>query len=177
MASNYSYPLLPPGFGYSQNTSVADGTSIGVLNEEDTALTPTVPSAHAMQAVPAVPVVQTMQGIQGVQGVQTMQSVQAGTTGQEKPRRSMKLKNKVYFQLLEVTNDLQKRLSQRGAPMTKLNSAAVARLARYVNEAEDTPAALQALQKAFASVLPSINLCSQEEFASFVSKIRVALNK
>ena len=38
-------------------------------------------------------------------------------------------------------------------------------------------AALQALQKAFASVLPSINLCSQEEFASFVSKIRVALNK
>ena len=165
MASNYSYPLLPPGFGYSQNTSVADGTSIGVLNEEDTALTPTVPSAHAMQAVPAV------------QTVQTVQSVQAGTTGQEKPRRSMKLKNKVYFQLLEVTNDLQKRLSQRGAPMTKLNSAAVARLARYVNEAEDTPAALQALQKAFASVLPSINLCSQEEFASFVSKIRVALNK
>lgn len=172
MASNYSYPLLPPGFGYSQNTSVADGTSIGVLNEEDTALTPTVPSAHAMQAVPAVPAVQTMQS------VQTMQGVQAGTTGQEeKPRRSMKLKNKVYFQLLEVTNDLQKRLSQRGAPMTKLNSAAVARLARYVNEAEDTPAALQALQKAFASVLPSINLCSQEEFASFVSKIRVALNK
>ena len=165
MASNYSYPLLPPGFGYSQNTSVADGTSIGVLNEEDTALTPTVPSSHAMQAVPAV---QTMQSVQ---------SVQAGTTGQEKPRRSMKLKNKVYFQLLEVTNDLQKRLSQRGAPMTKLNSAAVARLARYVNEAEDTPAALQALQKAFASVLPSINLCSQEEFASFVSKIRVALNK
>lgn len=166
MASNYSYPLLPPGFGYSQNTSVADGTSIGVLNEEDTALTPTVPSSHAMQAVPAV------------QAVQTMQGVQAGTTGQEeKPRRSMKLKNKVYFQLLEVTNDLQKRLSQRGAPMTKLNSAAVARLARYVNEAEDTPAALQALQKAFASVLPSINLCSQEEFASFVSKIRVALNK
>ena len=162
MASNYSYPLLPPGFGYSQNTSVADGTSIGVLNEEDTALTPTVPSSHAMQAVPAV---------------QTVQTVQAGTTGQEKPRRSMKLKNKVYFQLLEVTNDLQKRLSQRGAPMTKLNSAAVARLARYVNEAEDTPAALQALQKAFASVLPSINLCSQEEFASFVSKIRVALNK
>lgn len=172
MASNYSYPLLPPGFGYSQNTSVADGTSIGVLNEEDTALTPTVPSAHAMQAVPAVPAVQTMQS------VQTVQSGQAGTTGQEeKPRRSMKLKNKVYFQLLEVTNDLQKRLSQRGAPMTKLNSAAVARLARYVNEAEDTPAALQALQKAFASVLPSINLCSQEEFASFVSKIRVALNK
>lgn len=168
MASNYSYPLLPPGFGYSQNTSVADGTSIGVLNEEDTALTPTVPSSHAMQAVPAVP---------AVPAVQTMQSVQAGTTGQEKPRRSMKLKNKVYFQLLEVTNDLQKRLSQRGAPMTKLNSAAVARLARYVNEAEDTPAALQALQKAFASVLPSINLCSQEEFASFVSKIRVALNK
>lgn len=172
MASNYSYPLLPPGFGYSQNTSVADGTSIGVLNEEDTALTPTVPSSHAMQAVPAVPAVQTMQS------VQTVQSGQAGTTGQEeKPRRSMKLKNKVYFQLLEVTNDLQKRLSQRGAPMTKLNSAAVARLARYVNEAEDTPAALQALQKAFASVLPSINLCSQEEFASFVSKIRVALNK
>lgn len=172
MASNYSYPLLPPGFGYSQNTSVADGTSIGVLNEEDTALTPTVPSAHAMQAVQAVPAVQTMQS------VQTVQSGQAGTTGQEeKPRRSMKLKNKVYFQLLEVTNDLQKRLSQRGAPMTKLNSAAVARLARYVNEAEDTPAALQALQKAFASVLPSINLCSQEEFASFVSKIRVALNK
>ena len=124
MASNYSYPLLPPGFGYSQNTSVADGTSIGVLNEEDTALTPTVPSSHAMQAVPAV---QTMQSVQTVQGVQ------AGTTGQEKPRRSMKLKNKVYFQLLEVTNDLQKRLSQRGAPMTKLNSAAVARLARYVN--------------------------------------------
>ena len=57
MASNYSYPLLPPGFGYSQNTSVADGTSIGVLNEEDTALTPTVPSSHAMQAVPAVPAV------------------------------------------------------------------------------------------------------------------------
>ena len=172
MASNYSYPLLPPGFGYSQNTSVADGTSIGVLNEEDTALTPTVPSSHAMQAVQAVP------AVQAVQAVQTMQSGQAGTTGQEeKPRRSMKLKNKVYFQLLEVTNDLQKRLSQRGAPMTKLNSAAVARLARYVNEAEDTPAALQALQKAFASVLPSINLCSQEEFASFVSKIRVALNK
>ena len=174
MASNYSYPLLPPGFGYSQNTSVADGTSIGVLNEEDTALTPTVPSAHAMQAVPAVPAVPA---VQAVQTMQSVQSVQAGTTGQEKPRRSMKLKNKVYFQLLEVTNDLQKRLSQRGAPMTKLNSAAVARLARYVNEAEDTPAALQALQKAFASVLPSINLCSQEEFASFVSKIRVALNK
>lgn len=174
MASNYSYPLLPPGFGYSQNTSVADGTSIGVLNEEDTALTPTVPSSHAMQAVPAVPAVPA---VQTMQSVQTVQGVQAGTTGQEKPRRSMKLKNKVYFQLLEVTNDLQKRLSQRGAPMTKLNSAAVARLARYVNEAEDTPAALQALQKAFASVLPSINLCSQEEFASFVSKIRVALNK
>lgn len=175
MASNYSYPLLPPGFGYSQNTSVADGTSIGVLNEEDTALTPTVPSSHAMQAVPAVPAVPA---VQTMQSVQTVQSGQAGTTGQEeKPRRSMKLKNKVYFQLLEVTNDLQKRLSQRGAPMTKLNSAAVARLARYVNEAEDTPAALQALQKAFASVLPSINLCSQEEFASFVSKIRVALNK
>ena len=165
MASNYSYPLLPPGFGYSQNTSVADGTSIGVLNEEDTALTPTVPSAHAMQAVSAA------------QATQPTQPTQTGTTGQEKPRRSMKLKNKVYFQLLEVTNDLQKRLSQRGAPMTKLNSAAVAQLARYVNEAEDTPAALQALQKAFASVLPSINLCSQEEFASFVSKIRVALNK
>lgn len=174
MASNYSYPLLPPGFGYSQNTSVADGTSIGVLNEEDTALTPTVPSSHAMQAVPAVPAVPA---VQTMQSVQTVQTVQAGTTGQEKPRRSMKLKNKVYFQLLEVTNDLQKRLSQRGAPMTKLNSAAVARLARYVNEVEDTPAALQALQKAFASVLPSINLCSQEEFASFVSKIRVALNK
>lgn len=175
MASNYSYPLLPPGFGYSQNTSVADGTSIGVLNEEDTALTPTAPSSHAMQVVPAVPAIQGVQTTQGVQGVQ---AGPVGPAGQEeKPRRSMKLKNKVYFQLLEVTNDLQKRLSQRGAPMTKLNSAAVARLARYVNEAEDTPAALQALQKAFASVLPSINLCSQEEFASFVSKIRVALNK
>lgn len=29
------YPLFPPGFGYSQNTSVTDGTSIGHLADEE----------------------------------------------------------------------------------------------------------------------------------------------
>ncbi len=36
------YPLFPPGFGYSQNTSVTDGTSVGHLADED--LEPSVTS-------------------------------------------------------------------------------------------------------------------------------------
>ena len=33
--AGYPYPLLPPGFGYSQNTSVTDGNSIGIIMGED----------------------------------------------------------------------------------------------------------------------------------------------
>ena len=127
---------------------MADGTSIGVMNEDDTEL-----------------------------GSSPVSSQPPAGSASEKPRRSMKLKNKVYFQLLEVTNDLQKLLSERGAQTTKLNSAAVANLARFVNETPSDPAAMAALQKQFATVFPSIHLCSQEEFASYVSRMRLALNK
>ena len=114
-------------------------------------------------------------------GPSPVSSQPAGTaqsSASEKPRRSMKLKNKVYFQLLEVTNDLQKLLSERGVQTTKLNSASVAKLARFVNETTASdPTAMAALQKQFSTVFPSIHLCLQEEFASYVSRMRLALNK
>ena len=82
---------MPPGFGYSQNTSVADGNSIGVMNDEETASNLSEEGAALLPAEKA----------SGKSAAPSNPS-----------KRSLKLKNKVYFQLLELTNALQQ--SQEG---------------------------------------------------------------
>ena len=94
---------------------MADGNSVGVLNDEDTA----------------------SRLSEGVSSLIPAES--ASTTTSKAGKRPMKLRNKVYFQLLEATNALQREEAEKtdgGAKPVKLSSAQVARLAQIALETQ-----------------------------------------
>ena len=145
----YPYPPLPPGFGYSQNTSVADGNSIGVLDDD--------PHAPVMPALNSV----------GADFLST-----ASQSSLQKVR-TLKLKNKVYFQLVEATNAIQKIASKKGGTITKLSSASITKIARSVRDIESSAE----LRKTLLEIMPCIQLCTEKEYEEYVSQLRLALSK
>lgn len=151
--AGYPYPVLPPGFGYSQNTSVTDGNSVGMILEEDhdilshgQTLTPQLSTADGMSTA-------------------SQSSLQKG--------RTLKLKNKVYFQLVEATNAIQKAASKRGGTVSKLSSASIIKIARYVRDIES----MGELKKRIGEIIPCIQLCTDSDFSDYINQLRIALSK
>ena len=143
----FQYPAMPPGFGYSQNTSIADSTSVGVLPEEDAA-------SLASSEVAA----------------------KSADASQASSKRSIKLSNKVYFHIVEASNALQKQLIARATDETKivkLNSSSVAKLAKLITEvgSRTQPEAMSHLQTQLAEIIPLLHFCTEKEFLAFVQKI------
>lgn len=87
--------------------------------------------------------------------------------------RTLKLKNKVYFQLVEATNAIQKIASKKGGTITKLSSASITKIARSVRDIQSNAE----LKKTLLEIMPCIQLCTENEYAEYVSQLRVALSK
>ena len=149
---------MPPGFGYSQNTSVADGNSIGVMNDEETASNLSEEGAALLPAEKA----------SGKSAAPSNPS-----------KRSLKLKNKVYFQLLELTNALQQSQAKKGGgEAIRLSSSMVMKLAQIVLGTKLTDAkAMNDCRRQLSELIPLIQKCSSEEFTQYVSQLRAALDK
>ena len=83
------------------------------------------------------------------------------------------MKNKVYFQIVEATNSIQKEASKKGGTVTKLSSASITKIARFVLECENDIE----LKKKIIEIIPCIQFCSEKEYSVYIQQIRLALNK
>lgn len=139
---------------------MADGNSVGVLNDEDTA---SRLSEGVSSLIPAEPA-----------------SASASTTSKA-GKRPMKLRNKVYFQLLEATNALQREeagKSDGGAKPVKLSSAQVARLAQIALETQPEDAkAVEASRAQLGEFVPLVGRCVESRFVQYISQIQSILRQ
>lgn len=139
---------------------MADGNSVGVLNDEDTA---SRLSEGVSSLIPAEPA-----------------SASASTTSKA-GKRPMKLRNKVYFQLLEATNALQREeagKSDGGAKPVKLSSAQVARLAQIALETQPEDAkAVEASRALLGEFVPLVGRCVESRFVQYISQIQSILRQ
>ena len=139
---------------------MADGNSVGVLNDEDTA---SRLSEGVSSLIPAEPA-----------------SASASTTSKA-GKRPMKLRNKVYFQLLEATNALQREeagKSDGGAKPVKLSSAQVARLAQIALETQPEDAkAVEASRALLGEFVPLGGRCVESRFVQYISQIQSILRQ
>ena len=94
-------------------------------------------------------------------------------------KRSLKLKNKVYFQLLELTNALQQSQAKKGGgEAIRLSSSMVMKLAQIVLGTKLADAkAMNDCRRQLSELIPLIQKCSSEEFTQYVSQLRAALDK
>lgn len=139
---------------------MADGNSVGVLNDEDTA---SRLSEGVSSLIPA-----------------ESASASASTTSKA-GKRPMKLRNKVYFQLLEATNALQREeagKSDGGAKPVKLSSAQVARLAQIALETQPEDAkAVEASRAQLGEFVPLVGRCVESRFVQYISQIQSILRQ
>lgn len=140
---------------------MADGNSVGVLNDEDTA---SRLSEGVSSLIPAEPASSTASG-----------------TASKAGKRPMKLRNKVYFQLLEATNALQREeagKSDGGAKPVKLSSAQVARLAQIALETQPEDAkAVEASRAQLGEFVPLVGRCVESRFVQYISQIQSILRQ
>ena len=136
---------------------MADGNSVGVLNDEDTA----------------------SRLSEGVSSLIPAES--ASTTTSKAGKRPMKLRNKVYFQLLEATNALQREEAEKtdgGAKPVKLSSAQVARLAQIALETQpQDEKAVEASRAQLSEFVPLVGRCVESRFVQYISQIQSILRQ
>lgn len=136
---------------------MADGNSIGVMNDEETASNLSEEGATSPAEKPS------------------SKSVVSSNSS----KRSLKLKNKVYFQLLELTNALQQSQAKKGdGEAIRLSSSMVMKLAKIVLGTKlDDAKAVDECRSQLSELIPLIQKCSREEFMQYVSQLRAALDK
>lgn len=141
---------------------MADGNSVGVLNDEDTAS-------------------RLSEGVSSLIPAEPASSSASASTASKAGKRPMKLRNKVYFQLLEATNALQREeagKSDGGAKPVKLSSAQVARLAQIALETQPEDAkAVEASRAQLGEFVPLVGRCVESRFVQYISQIQSILRQ
>ena len=135
---------------------------MGVLNDEDTAS-------------------RLSEGVSSLIPAEPASSSASASTASKAGKRPMKLRNKVYFQLLEATNALQREeagKSDGGAKPVKLSSAQVARLAQIALETQPEDAkAVEASRALLGEFVPLVGRCVESRFVQYISQIQSILRQ
>ena len=163
---------------------------MGVLNDEDTASRLSEGGSSLLPAEPMGSQMGSQMGTsmgsqpvsQPVSQSEASLSPQLGSkAGSQAGRRPLKLRNKVYFQLLEATNALQREEAAKagGAARTvKLGSAQVARLAQIAMEtAVGDAKAVEASRERLRAFVPLAGGCDAPRFVQYISQIQSILRE
>lgn len=130
---------------------------MGVLNDEDTA---SRLSESVSSPIPAEP---------------------GSRTPSKAGKRPLKLRNKVYFQLLEATNALQREEAEKAGgkgQTVKLNSAQTARLAQIALDTQlQDEKAVETSRKQLSEFVPLMSQCVESRFVQYITQIQSILRQ